>query len=229
MRKIGRLVFGGLGSKIFNLCFLLVVVAIVAFAIIGIFQLRSLSVMTEENGKIQAEVIKEHSQETMMNQTEQSLIAYVTSYANNIDGEFYTLMHDFNVLAAQIQTIFDHPEHFVEKEIHPPSKKNGGKMSAQLMMADTKKGADQDSLTILSKIANLEPMMKEIVDGNNQFTMDCIAALPSGVSLVVDSMADQKFDEDGHVKDYDPRERPWYKGAVETGKQYFSPAIHSFF
>ena len=229
MRRIGKLVFGGLGSKIFNLCFVLVVVAITAFAVIGIFQLRSLSVMTEENGETQAQVIKESSQETMMTQTENMLLSSAISNANNIDGEFWTLKHDFNVLAQQIQTIFDHPDQFVEKDIFPPDRKNGGKMAAQLMMADTKRGADPESLVILRKIANLEPMMKEIVDGNNQYTMDCIAALPSGVSLVVDSMSDQKFEEDGSIKDYDARERPWYKGAEETKKQFFSPAIHSFF
>ncbi|MBR6229140.1 MAG: SpoIIE family protein phosphatase [Eubacterium sp.] len=229
MKRIGKIVFGGLGSKIFNLCLLLVVVAITAFALIGVFQLRSLSVMTEENGETQAEVIKEQSQKTMTEQTENMLLTGAVASANYVDGEFWTLKHDFNVLALQIQTIIDHPEQFVEKEIYPPKKKNGGKMSAQLMMADTKKGADPESLTILRKIANLEPMMKEIVEGNDRYTMDCIAALPSGVSLVVDSMADQKFEEDGSIKDYDARERPWYKGAVETKKQYFSPAIHSYF
>ena len=229
MKKIGRMVFGGLGSKIFNLCFVLVVVAITAFAVIGIFQLRSLSLMTEENGERQAKVIKSESQETLMAQTEKMLSSSAIVNAKIIDGEFWTLRHDFNVLAQQIQTVFDHPDQFVEKELAPPDKKNGGKMSAQLMMADTKKGADPDSLRILRKIANLEPMMKEIVEGNNRYTMDCIAALPSGVSLVVDSMSDQKFEEDGSIKDYDPRERPWYKGAVESQKQYFSPAIHSYF
>ena len=229
MKKLARKIFGGLGSKIFYLCFLLVVVAIAAFAIIGFFQLRSLSEMTEENGEIQAEVIKDHSQESLMNLTESHLKSNVVSYAENINGEFWTLKHDFMVLAKQIQTIFDYPDQFVDKKISLPKKKNGGKMSAQLMMADVKKGADEESLKILRKIANLEPMMKEIVEGNDEYTMDCIVALPSGVSLVVDSMADKKFDEDGNIKDYDARERPWYKGAVETKQQYFSPAIHSFF
>ena len=229
MKKIGRMIFGGLGSKIFNLCFVLVVVAISAFAVIGIIQLRSLSMMTEENGERQAKVIKEHSQQTLMAETENHLLSMVKANAKNVDGEFWTLKHDFNVLAMQIQTIFDHPEQFVDKEILPPDKKNGGKISAQLMMADVKKGADKESLNILRKIANLEPMMKEIVEGNNEYTMDCIVALPSGVSLVVDSMADQKFEEDGSIKDYDARQRPWYKGAKETKQQFFSPAIHSFF
>ena len=129
MKKLARKIFGGLGSKIFYLCFLLVVVAIAAFAIIGFFQLRSLSEMTEENGEIQAEVIKDHSQESLMNLTESHLKSNVVSYAENINGEFWTLKHDFMVLAKQIQTIFDYPDQFVDKKISLPKKKNGGEIS----------------------------------------------------------------------------------------------------
>ena len=213
----------------FNLCVLLVIIAITAFAVIGILQLRSLSEMTEKNGEKQAQVIKDHTQETMMDTMTIAMLDTVNIQSRTIDGEFWTLNHDFTVLAAQLQSVFDNPEAYQRQPISRPKKSNKDVTSLQLMSPNEDGSVDDESVEILEHIATLGPMMKAIIDDNPEYIMDCIVALPNGVSLVVDSMSDQKYDEEGNIKVYDPRERPWYKGAVETGDIYFTQAIHSFF
>ncbi len=229
MRQFGRFRIGGLESKVFNLCILLVIIAITAFAVIGIMQLRSLSEMTEKNGEKQAEVIKEHTQYSMTNLMEASMKHTAQIQAENIDGEFWTLKHDFEVLTKQVREVMGHPEEYKERELSKPKKENKGVSSLQLLSPNEDGSVSKKSLSMLKRIANLRPMMKEIIDDNPEYIMDVIVALPDGASMAVDRMADQKYDENGKLKAYDPRQRPWYKGAMETGDMYFSQAIHSFF
>ena len=229
MKKIWKFNIGGLESKVFNLCVLLVIIAITAFAVIGILQLRSLSEMTEESGEKQAGVIKENTQTTMTTLAEVSMLNTVVLQTQNINGEFWTLRHDFQVLAKQVQDVFDRPQAFVEREVSYPNRKNQGVSTLQLLSPNEDGSIDAKSRSTLARIANLGPMMREIIDDNPDYIMDCIVALPNGVSMAVDRMCDQKYDENGKLKPYDPRERPWYKGAVEKKGLYFTPAIHSFF
>lgn len=228
IRKIGKFVIGGLETKIFNLCILLVVVAITAFALIGISQINTLSEVTRKSDEEQTEVIKKRSGSTVREITERGLIRSARLGANAIDREFWTFWHDYHILAKQIEDVFRNPDDYKERDIQKPDKKNKGKISAQLMYPDTLHEPDEQTISMVRKLAGLTPMMGEIIEGNTSFTVDCIIALPDGTSIIVDAMADQKYEGDS-LMDYDPRTREWYKGAVKTKELYFTPVVHSFF
>ena len=66
----------------------LVIGAVTIFAIIGIWQLRSLSQMSREVGEAQADTIKSTSGETMMRITEQNMDIITQETVENVDGEF---------------------------------------------------------------------------------------------------------------------------------------------
>ena len=66
---------GGLRKKLFLLCSLLVITASLAFAVIGIWQLRASSRVASETNASQNEAIKLSSQETLTRQSTTFLIS----------------------------------------------------------------------------------------------------------------------------------------------------------
>ena len=65
---------GGLRKKLFLLCSMLVIAASVAFAVIGILQLRASMRVAAETNESQNEAIKEQSQETLTRLTYEKML-----------------------------------------------------------------------------------------------------------------------------------------------------------
>ena len=221
--------FRGVQRKIFLLTVGLVVAAIASSAILGLYRLKSLATLTIESSKEQNAVILDKSTDSMVALTKDTMMRAVALACNEVDSEFWTYDHDFSVLAAQVKDVFVHPENYGEVEVEPPKKENEGKLTLQLLMAEDTDPNDPAMNAITGKLANLGPAMEEIVRGNEGLLMDCYIALPDGRTLVMDEMSGGKYEDDGTLKPYDPRTRPWYQGAVEKGSLYFTPAVYSYF
>ena len=137
---------GGLRKKLFLLCSLLVIIASMAFALIGILQLRASARVAAETNESQNKAIKERSQETISSLTYEDMLNTITLAAKNADGEFWTMKHDFTMLAVQVQDIFEHPEKYGEREVNPPDPEKAGQYSLQLIFAN--KEAANDPVTL---------------------------------------------------------------------------------
>ena len=220
---------GGLRRKLFLLCSLLVITASVAFAVIGILQLRASTRVAAETNASQNAAIKQRSEETMTDLTYANMLNTITLTAKNADGEFWTMKHDFTMLALQVQDILEHPDQYGEREVYPPDPKNAGQYALQLIFASDEAANDPGTRTLVRKLATLEPMMAEIIRGNDKRTRDCYISLPNGTTLAMDTVSNEKFDENGEIYPYDPTVRPWYVSAVEAGEFCFTLAVHSYF
>ena len=227
--KYLKLPEGGLKRKIFNMAVMMVVIAIVCFAILGMILLGAVSRLADETGQNQIAAVKDSSQKSMMSFTEDRLEQIVYLSADQCNGEFWTMRHDFNALAAQVEDVFAHSDKYAELPGDPPDKDNGGEYVLQLMSADEEALKDRDAMRMAGKLANLGPSMAEIVRDNSDYVMDCLIALPNGLTLIMDVMSDRKFSKDGNIYSYDPRTTEWYKGAVEKGEIYYTAAVHSYF
>ena len=220
---------GGLRRKLILLCSLLVVAASVAFAIIGILQLRTSARVASETNISQNAAVKQRSQETISDLTYEDMLNTITLAAKSADGEFWTMKHDFTMLALQVQDIFEHPDKYGEREVYPPDPDKAGEYSLQLIYGNKEAAEDPETQVLVRKLANLEPMMTEIVRGNTNYTRDCYISLPNGTSLALDTVSDEKFDENGEILPLDPTVRPWYVSAVEAGEFCFTLAVHSYY
>ena len=224
-----KLPAGGLRKKLLLLCSLLVIIASAAFSVISILQLLTASRVTAETNDSQNEAVKKQSQETITSLTYEDMLNTITLTAENADGEFWTMKHDFTMLAVQVQDILEHPDKYGEREIYPPDPLKAGQYSLQLIFANEEAANDPETRIMVRKLANLEPLMREIVHGNDDYTRDCYISLPNGTSLVLDTIADEKYDDNGEIYPYDPRERPWYQSALEAGRFRFTLAVHSYY
>ena len=218
-----------LRGKIMKLCIAIVVSAIIVFFVSGLIEINLILKMATETGENQTTVIKDKSQDALSGMVEASLKQTIHQAADNSNDEFWSLDHDFRILGQQVQDVFEHPENYNEVPVNPPNKADAGRYVQQLMFADWTDQNDEETMKMVRKLGNLAPMMAEIIRGNSNYTMDCYIALPSGITIAMDNMSDQKFLEDGTIKPYDPTSRAWYKGAIDKQDMYFSAAVHSYF
>lgn len=220
---------GGVRKKLFLLCTIMLITTSATFALIDVFELRVLMKVATETNKSQNETIKRRSEEALTRLTYENMQNTISLAARNVDGEFWTMRHDFTILARQVKDVFDHPDKYGEREVHGPDPGKKGEYTLQLLFAKEETARDADTMTMVGKLASLEPIMAEIVRGNNNYTRDCYISLPNGTTLAMDTISNEKFDEKGNVYPYDPTVRPWYTSAVEKGEFCFTLAVHSYF
>ncbi len=218
-----------LKTKIMILCVLLVAGTMLAAIAIGATLIFTLLTMSNSIDSQYDEIIRQESGELIMDLTKEGMMKVVSLSAEETDEEFWTLRHDLTVLANQTESVLEDPERYGEAPVSPPKLENEGKYALQLLFPDDKVRNDPDAYVLPGKVANLAPMMEEIIRGTSDTTRDCFIAFPDGVTLAMDMQSEQKIDEDGNVRDYDPRKRPWYENAVKSGDFQFTYSQRSIF
>ena len=110
-KKTNSIRGGGLRSKIFKLCIMLVITAICCFAILEILHLSTLLKMVNDTGKEQAVKIKEYSEDSMMILTEANMEDLAFQAADNTDWEIWSMTHETMILANQVKAWLDAGEY----------------------------------------------------------------------------------------------------------------------
>ena len=229
MKRITDILPGGLAGKLIKFVVILIFALGFIFVAISAFQIRLLGKVVGEESTAQEEYAHETILESMDNITTESLYQLNVRTAERIDGEFWTLDHDVNVLKTQVADIFKNPDRYEAVTVGRPLKENAGKYTLQLLFREGYIDFNPQNYIMIKKLANLEPMMKEMVQGNEKFSMDIGIALPEGMAIIMDKFSDKKFAEDGSITPYDATTRPWFQGAIDECDLYFSEAVQSAF
>ncbi len=230
--KIKRLktkYMSGVNGKILRMTLIISIVMIVIATAITITLLHALNKTLEDIVKNEGEVIEKNSKEAVINTTKEGFMNIITWSADQIDDEFWIMCHDYAVLGEQVKNVLENPSDYKIRPLEEPRIENDGEYKLQLLTPEGVSKNDYEIQSKLGRIANLEPMMAEIVRGNNDYTMDCYVALPNGVALAMDNMSAGKYQEDGSIRHYDATTRAWFQGAVAKQGIYFSEDIDSHF
>lgn len=226
----GKIKIGGLENKIFNLCLMLVIGAILIFAILGILRVKKLSEMANEASLRQTTDVKEISENSMHNEIEDRVIQVGNLNARIIDKEFWALAHDQELIALQVGEIIKNADDYEPVPLELPDASNEGVYSLQLLVPEGgSPEEDTDEMAIMGKIATLAPEMEKIVDANSEHLIECLISFPSGYSIIMDAHAEQKFDENGNLTPYNATTREWYIATIGQSGTYFSPVKVSYF
>ncbi len=230
MVQKGKIKIGGLQNKIFNLCLMLVIGVMIIFAILGVFRLRQLSETANATSQRQTEEIKRISERSMKDEVEGRVNQVARLNAELMDGEFWTMSHDQKVFALQVEEIIRNANNYTPAPLNLPDAANEGKYTLQLLVPEGRSPeADKEEMDLIGKVATLAPMMKEIVEANEQHLIECMVSFPSGYSIIMDAHSEQKFESDGSLTPYNATKRPWYSACVELKDVYFSPVEFSYF
>ena len=97
-----------LRGKVMRLSITIVVSAIIVIFVSGLIEINLMRRMVTEAGENQTLALKEKSQQVLSAMVEGNLRQTIHQAANNSNDEFWTLDHDFKVLAEQVQDVFDY-------------------------------------------------------------------------------------------------------------------------
>ena len=211
-----------LRTKVFLIIITLVAAAVILFAGTGVFQVWRFAGIMEETNRAQNDVIMETTSESMEEMAAESYQKFVVAEAKILNGEFWTMRHDLEVLAQQVETVLKNPSKYAPVEVERPSLKNAGQLTLQLLYSDRADQSDEELREQIGRVATLGNMMLEIV-GDSNTLLDCIVALPGGASIMVDRTPETKIGADGEYISFNAYRRPWYAGAATHGGAYFSP------
>ncbi len=208
--------------KIFRINIALIAVALTLFAVVGILQVRRYARLMEKTNRDQNTVIVDTLSNSMRDMATESFQKFVVSESKIIDGEFWTMKHDLEVLARQVQMVLEEPTAYSPVEVPLPSQADAGKLTLQLLYSDNADRDDPELKEQILRIGGLRNMMLEIVEGSETL-MDCMVSLPGGASIIVDRTPEGKVGPDGEPQFYNADRRPWYVGALVHGETYFTP------
>ena len=208
--------------KVFRMNIMLIAAAVIIFAVLGIMQVGRFTDLMEETNREQNAVIMDTMSDSMEEMATESFQKYVLSEAQVLNGEFWTMRHDLEVLARQVQMVLEQPSAYSPVEVPLPSQADAGKLTLQLLYASDADRSDPELNKQILRIGGLGNMMLEIVEGSETL-LDCMVSLPGGASIIVDATPEGKLDSSGQVQPYDAERRPWYAGAVVHEGTYFTP------
>ena len=229
MKKLRELLPGGLEWKLIRSVVIFVLFLGIVFFAMSRIQIAQLSKEVKVHEGERSEFIKGEYTQSMNEVTFDSLLQLCIWAADKTDDEFWIIDHDLRVLARQVEEVYRHPENYERLSVEKPKRKNDGYYVLQLLCAGNYEDIDPHTLEMIERLANLGPMMKEIVKGNEGYTLECYITTPDDVTLAMDDLSAGKLDEKGNVRPYAPTNRPWYKGAVELQEMYVTSPTRSFF
>jgi len=216
----------GLAGRMLQYVVAFVLIIGLSFTVIFGIELSGLHRMINSKEKQQLELLSERSGRAMTDITEANLKSIITSATERIDDEFRIVRQDLISLRSQVEDVFMHPESYGTRQVLPPNKESGTEPALQLLCPGAYEDISPESYEMMGRLANLEPLMKEIVLSED-YIIDSYISLPDGVTLAYDRLSEGKFDSEGKIKSYDPRERIWFTGALEKRDVYFTSTIKS--
>ncbi len=221
MKKIGNLVIGGIVQKIFNLVLITALLIAGAYSLVVFYQLRNLTELVNTSGVQQQESIHDLSSKTMNGMIQSSLGRSTQLEAYIADDLFSDLEDQVELLKNYAESLYDGKGIHGSFRVPAPDPANEGKAVVQLL---TQEGTDLSRGDIQSKIAllsNMNDMMLSQFE-NSERLNSCFIGTPDGLFIIADDRSGKKFTADGELNHIPVTERPWYKGAVETGGVYFT-------
>ena len=124
----------------------------------------------EQTSREQNTVIVDSLSDTMRDMATESFQKFVVSEARIIDGEFWTMRHDLEILARQVQMVLEEPSAYSPVEVPVPALADAGRLTLQLVYSDR---ADQEDPALkeqIRRIGGRRNMMLEMVEGGESLT-----------------------------------------------------------
>ncbi len=179
---------------------------------------RNMMISSEKMG----DMAERTSSETMKAQITEHLLNLAEGKANLANSEFLEFRKSVEIIAAAAQRVYDKQASYPSRDVPLPDAKNDGFLAMQLLFSES---TDQNSETIKKEtglLGNVQDVLISVNEKNENMVSDYVAS-ETGIMLQADYISAKKFDENGNIMPYEAATRPWYIGAKETGKPFYTP------
>ena len=220
MKKLWKLVIGGIETKIFNLILFTIILLSVAFTVISLSQSRMLASLTSETGTRQQEATSGIISETMNTVMRSAMERDTAQEAQLVDKMFRDIRSRVMMVGDYAAKVFADPDSFPAKPYAGPDASLNGQLVAQIILAEDVDPEDPEIAARAGLLSNLSDLMLSLCEATG--TDNIYVGMPEGVFLSVNRTSADWFLEDGTPLSYDARTRFWYKQAEAAQELVFS-------
>ena len=211
-----------LGRKILYAMILLVIGMLLAVGMIFAFSMNNISETLVASNQNLSETIGEQSSAYMAEQSQIRLRELAGEKADVADGIFADFERAVRVVASVSEQIYNEPQNYTARPVPLPDPGNDGKLSLQVLYSAETDPEDPKIIKELGLIGNIQDLLMAVNDSQENMASIYVAT-ETGFLVQADYISAKKFDEEGKLMPLEAKERPWYKGASETRKPYFTP------
>ena len=211
-----------LGRKIHFAMIALVIGMLSVAGVIFMIAMRRVSNMLASSSRTLSETIGTGSSAYMTAQSRSALTELAVEKAAIADRIFSDFERGVRIVASVAGDIYDHPERYAPRDVPLPDPKNDGTLSVQVLYSSRVDPADPAVAGELGLIGNVQDVLLAVNDGQDNMASVYVAT-ESGFMVQADYISARKFDASGELLPLEAKERPWYVGAAETGKPFFTP------
>ena len=212
-------------KTIFRVLLLVTSITLLVFGGIMIWQLLSLRGRLGQISKRSSSQVREISERAISEQVSERLLENSIANANEADHVFSDLAHAVSLIAESAEDIYADPSRYGRSLVgEPDASKIGQGLVAQVVYS---KDADPEDAALseeLGRIGNLQGMLLSLYGQFPQLASAYIAT-DSGIMVMAEPVSESRFDEDGRVLPFEAKERPWYIGAAESKRTYFTGVV----
>ena len=218
MKKIKKLVIGGIESKFVTLILISMLLVAGVFGVSMLTEHRLLSNLTQETSERQIS--------SMTGTTAAVIDQVIVDNMDRITG-LEALMTDqmFQEMAVRVQMtggyareLLENPDSVPRGSWNRPDPERTGELFAKILLPEGME--ESDIADQLGLIANMEDMMVTLCTAYG--TDNIWFTIPEGATLMVDKAAGNWVLDDGSYVTYDAVNRYWYRQAVEAGRLVFT-------
>ena len=211
-----------LGKKILYAMTVLVVGLLLVAGTIYALSLRKVSSTLAASNHTLSETIGGQSSAYMTEQSKNRMLELAGEKAEIADEFFREFERGVMAAASVAGQIYDNPELYSPRSVPLPDPEKDGELTMQVLYSAQTDPADPKIAEELALIGNVQDVLMA-VNASQENMVSLYVATESGFMVQADYIPAKKFDDAGNLMPLEAKERPWYQGAKETGKPYFTP------
>ncbi|MBO4848149.1 MAG: SpoIIE family protein phosphatase [Clostridia bacterium] len=201
---------------------ILVIVMFLAAGTIFAFTVKNASdTLTSSNASLSS-TIGDQSSAYMADQSQTHLLELAGEKAAIAEDLFTEFESGVAIAASVAEDIYSDPSAYSARPVPLPDPDKNGELSIQVLYSANTDPDDPAVRRELELIGNVQDVLMAINAGQDNMASIYVAT-ESGFMVQADYISAKKYDENGVLMPLEAKERPWYTGAAETGKPYFTP------
>ena len=174
MKKVGKITFGGIQQKVFNLVLITIILILASYSAVIFYQTNRLTKIVQESSKEQNESISSISSQVMDAIIDSNLTQSTQMEAYIAGDIFKDTERVVTVVKDYAQKLFADPSSYPEVEVELPDKNKDGEVCAQVLKEED---VDINDATISSKlklIGNLAYLMIALYADSSVDSCNCM-------------------------------------------------------
>ena len=211
-----------LGKKILRAMTALVIGLLLLAGTIFAITAKKTSLTLASSNRDLSETIGEKSSAYMSEQSQYRMLELAKEKAEIADEFFLEFEHGVRAAATAAEQIYDNPSLYSPRTVPLPDPSKDGELTIQVLYSAHTDPDDPKTVEELGLIGNVQDTLIAINASQNNM-VSLYVATESGFMVQADYIPAKKYDDSGNLMPLEAKERPWYQGAKETGKPFFTP------